>query len=87
MLTGESLPAEKNIGDRVVAPDESDGNPRDRAEHVGADSLLSQIVAMVSDAQRSRAPLQKLAIGCAVVRSRRHRHFHRHVHRLVAHRT
>src|SRR6266849_1335802 len=62
MLTGESLPAEKNIGDRVVgATMNQTGTLVIEAERVGADSLLSQIVAMVSDAQRSRAPLQKLA--------------------------
>jgi Cu+-exporting ATPase len=62
MLTGESLPAEKNIGDRVVgATMNQTGTLVIKAEHVGADSLLSQIVALVSDAQRSRAPLQKLA--------------------------
>jgi len=62
MLTGESLPVEKSIGDRVVgATMNQSGMLVIVAEHVGADSLLSQIVALVSDAQRSRAPLQKLA--------------------------
>ena len=62
MLTGESLPVEKSIGDRAVgATMNQSGMLVIVAEHVGADSLLSQIVALVSDAQRSRAPLQKLA--------------------------
>jgi Cu+-exporting ATPase len=67
MLTGEPLPAEKSIGDRVVgATMNQTGTLVIEAEHVGADSLLSQIVALVSDAQRSRAPLQKLADRIAV---------------------
>jgi Cu+-exporting ATPase len=62
MLTGEPLPAEKRVGDRVVgATINQTGALIIEAEHVGADSLLSQIVALVSQAQRSRAPLQKLA--------------------------
>ncbi|MDB6091510.1 MAG: copper-translocating P-type ATPase [Gammaproteobacteria bacterium] len=62
MLTGEPLPVEKRAGDRVVgATINQTGALIIEAEHVGADSLLSQIVALVSEAQRSRAPLQKLA--------------------------
>jgi Cu+-exporting ATPase len=62
MLTGEPLPVEKRAGDRVVgATINQTGALIIEAEHVGADSLLSQIVALVSQAQRSRAPLQKLA--------------------------
>ena len=62
MLTGEPLPVEKGVGDRVVgATINQTGTLIIEAEHVGADSLLSQIVALVSQAQRSRAPLQKLA--------------------------
>ena len=62
MLTGEPLPVEKRVGDRVVgATVNQTGALVIEAEHVGADSLLSQIVALVSQAQRSRAPLQKLA--------------------------
>jgi Cu+-exporting ATPase len=62
MLTGEPLPVEKGVGDRVVgATINQTGALIIEAEHVGADSLLSQIVALVSEAQRSRAPLQKLA--------------------------
>jgi Cu+-exporting ATPase len=62
MLTGEPMPVEKGVGDRVVgATINQTGTLVIEAEHVGADSLLSQIVALVSQAQRSRAPLQKLA--------------------------
>jgi Cu+-exporting ATPase len=62
MLTGEPLPVEKGVGDHVVgATINQTGMLVIEAEHVGADSLLSQIVALVSEAQRSRAPLQKLA--------------------------
>jgi Cu+-exporting ATPase len=62
MLTGEPMPVEKGVGDRVVgATINQTGALVIEAEHVGADSLLAQIVALVSQAQRSRAPLQKLA--------------------------
>jgi Cu+-exporting ATPase len=62
MLTGEPLPVEKGPGDPVVgATINQTGALIIEAEHVGADSLLSQIVKLVSEAQRSRAPLQKLA--------------------------
>jgi Cu+-exporting ATPase len=62
MLTGEPLPVEKRSGDRVVgATLNQTGALVIEAERVGTDSLLSQIVALVSEAQRSRAPLQRLA--------------------------
>jgi Cu+-exporting ATPase len=62
MLTGEPMPVEKGVGDRVVgATINQTGTLVIEAELVGADSLLSQIVALVSEAQRSRAPLQKQA--------------------------
>ncbi len=62
MLTGEPLPVEKSVGDHVVgASINQTGALVVQAEHVGADSLLAQIVTLVSQAQRSRAPLQKLA--------------------------
>src|SRR5882762_12084 len=67
MLTGEPMPAEKSTGDRVVGGTMNQtGTLVIEAEHVGADGLLSQIVALVSEAQRSRAPLQKLADRVAV---------------------
>lgn len=62
MLTGEPLPVEKAPGDRVVgATVNQTGSLLVSAERVGADSLLSQIVGLVAQAQRSRAPLQRLA--------------------------
>jgi len=62
MITGEPIPVEKVTGEKVIgATINSTGTLILRAERVGADTLLSQIVHMVSDAQRSRAPIQKLA--------------------------
>ena len=62
MVTGEPIPVEKNQGERVIgATVNGTGSLLMRAERVGADTLLSQIVHMVSEAQRSRAPIQKLA--------------------------
>jgi Cu+-exporting ATPase len=62
MLTGEPLPVEKSAGDRVTgATVNQTGALVIEAERVGAESLLSQIVAIVAEAQRSRAPLQRLA--------------------------
>jgi Cu+-exporting ATPase len=62
MVTGEPIPVEKHSGDRLVgATVNGTGALVMRAERVGADTLLSRIVAMVAEAQRSRAPIQKLA--------------------------
>ncbi|MDQ2855020.1 MAG: heavy metal translocating P-type ATPase, partial [Acidobacteriota bacterium] len=62
MVTGESIPIEKRAGDQVIGSTvNGTGSLVMRAERVGADTLLSQIVQMVADAQRSRAPIQKLA--------------------------
>jgi Cu+-exporting ATPase len=62
MLTGEPLPVEKRPDERVVgATVNQTGTLIIEAERVGAESLLSQIVTMVAEAQRSRAPLQRLA--------------------------
>lgn len=62
MVTGESIPVEKTQGDRIIgATVNGTGSLLMRAEKIGADTLLSQIVHMVSEAQRSRAPIQKLA--------------------------
>ncbi len=62
MLTGEPLPVDKGPGDRWSgATINHTGSVVIVAERVGADSLLSQIVALVAQAQRSRAPLQRLA--------------------------
>ncbi|OGS90085.1 MAG: copper-translocating P-type ATPase [Gallionellales bacterium GWA2_59_43] len=62
MVTGESIPVEKTAGDRLIgATVNGTGSLLMRAERVGADTLLAQIVHMVSEAQRSRAPIQRLA--------------------------
>jgi P-type Cu+ transporter len=62
MITGESVPVEKNQGARVIgATVNSSGSFIMRAERVGSETLLAQIVSMVSQAQRSRAPIQRLA--------------------------
>ena len=61
MITGESVPAEKTTGDKVTgATVNTTGSFVMRAERVGSDTLLAQIVAMVAEAQRSRAPIQRL---------------------------
>jgi P-type Cu+ transporter len=62
MVTGEPIPVEKHSGDRVIgATVNGTGSFVIKAEKVGADTLLAQIVQMVGEAQRSRAPIQKLA--------------------------
>jgi Cu+-exporting ATPase len=62
MVTGESIPVEKHAGDRVIgATVNGTGSFVMRAERVGRETLLAQIVQMVAEAQRSRAPIQKLA--------------------------
>ena len=62
MVTGESIPVEKHEGDKVIgATVNGTGSFVMQAERVGAETLLSQIVQMVAEAQRSRAPIQKLA--------------------------
>ena len=66
MLTGEPIPVEKRPGDKVIgATVNSTGSLIMRADRVGAETLLSQIVRMVAEAQRSRAPIQKLADSAA----------------------
>jgi Cu+-exporting ATPase len=62
MITGESIPVKKQPGDTVIgATLNGSGSFTMEARKVGADSLLAQIVRMVSEAQRSRAPIQRLA--------------------------
>jgi len=62
MLTGEPLPVDKGPGAKVIgATVNQSGSLIIEAERVGADSVLSQIVSLVAEAQRSRAPLQRLA--------------------------
>jgi P-type Cu+ transporter len=79
MISGEPLPVAKIQGDRVIgATVNQTGTFVMRTEKIGSETLLAQIVKMVADAQRSRAPIQKLAdqvsgyfvpavLGCAVV--------------------
>jgi Cu+-exporting ATPase len=62
MITGEALPVEKNPGEKVIGGTlNNTGSVVMEAERVGSDTVLSQIVRMVSEAQRSRAPIQRLA--------------------------
>ncbi|WP_137920950.1 copper-translocating P-type ATPase [Hydrogenophaga sp. 2FB] len=62
MLTGEPLPVTKRVGDKLIgATLNTSGALVMRSEHVGSDTVLSQIVQMVAMAQRSRAPMQRMA--------------------------
>jgi len=62
LVTGESMPVSKETGDKVISGTlNQSGGFVMRADKVGRDTLLSQIVQMVADAQRSRAPIQRLA--------------------------
>ncbi len=62
MVTGEAFPVEKHAGDKLIgATINGTGSLQMRAVRVGADTLLSQIVHMVAAAQRTRAPIQRLA--------------------------
>ncbi|MGI9075431.1 MAG: heavy metal translocating P-type ATPase [Bryobacteraceae bacterium] len=62
MVTGEPIPVEKGAGNKVTGGTvNGTGGFVMRAERVGADTLLSQIVRLVSEAQRTRAPIQRLA--------------------------
>jgi len=62
MVTGESLPAEKTVGDQVVgATINKNGFIQFKATKVGKDTFLAQIIRMVEDAQGSKAPIQELA--------------------------
>ncbi len=66
MITGESIPVAKESGSRVIgATVNSTGSFVMQAEHVGGETLLARIVQLVSQAQRSRAPIQRLADGVA----------------------
>jgi len=62
MLTGEPLPVTKRVGDKLIgATLNTSGALLMRSEHVGSATVLSQIVQMVAQAQRSRAPMQRMA--------------------------
>jgi Cu+-exporting ATPase len=66
MITGESLPVEKNVGDKVTGGTvNGTGSFIMAAERIGSETLLGQIVNMVAEAQRSRAPIQGLADAVA----------------------
>ena len=62
MLTGESIPVEKNVGDQVIgATINIHGSLRIRAVHVGKETMLAQIIKIVENAQSSKAPIQRIA--------------------------
>jgi Cu+-exporting ATPase len=62
MVTGESMPAMKQTGDRLIGGTvNGTGSLVMRADKIGAETMLSRIVAMVAEAQRSRAPIQRMA--------------------------
>jgi Cu+-exporting ATPase len=62
MVTGESMPVEKAPGDKLIGGTvNGTGSLVMRAERIGAETMLAQIVRMVAEAQRSRAPIQRLA--------------------------
>ena len=62
MLTGEPMPIEKDAGDRIIGGTvNGTGTLLIRAEQVGSDTVLARIIAMVAQAQRSRAPIQRVA--------------------------
>ncbi|MGH9140943.1 MAG: heavy metal translocating P-type ATPase [Vicinamibacterales bacterium] len=68
MVTGESIPVDKQPGDRVIgATIAVSGTITMTAQHVGSETLLAQIVRMVAEAQRTRAPIQRLADRVAAV--------------------
>ena len=62
MLTGESIPVEKNVGDKIIgASINKNGTIKYRATKVGKDTVLSQIIKLVEEAQGSKAPIARLA--------------------------
>ena len=66
MVTGEAMPVEKGVGDALIgATVNGTGGLLMKARKVGADTLLARIVSRVAEAQRSRAPIQRLADGVA----------------------
>ncbi len=68
MITGESMPVEKTVGDAVISGTINGyGSVKFTAEHVGKDSVLARIIAVVEEAQGSKAPIQKLADRVASV--------------------
>ena len=81
MITGEPMPVEKGAGDKVIGGTvNGTGGLVMRAERVGAETMLAQIVRMVSEARRTRAPIQRLADrGLVLLRARRDPGCRRHV--------
>lgn len=68
MITGESMPVEKQAGDKLIgATVNGTGSLVMKAERVGSETVLAQIVKMVGEAQRSRAPIQRLADKVAAI--------------------
>ena len=68
MLTGESIPVEKNVGDHVIGATMNKlGSFKFRATKVGADTALAQIVRLVEDAQGSKAPVQRFADSISAI--------------------
>ncbi len=68
MVTGEPIPVNKKVGDKIIgATVNGTGSLVMKAEHVGKETLLAQIVNMVAEAQRSRAPIQKTADTVAAI--------------------
>ncbi len=66
MVTGESMPSAKQAGDKLIGGTvNGTGSLVMRAERIGADTMLARIVAMVAEAQRSRAPIQRMADAIA----------------------
>ncbi|ARM34746.1 copper-translocating P-type ATPase [Legionella longbeachae] len=62
MVTGEPIPVSKEVGSKVIgATINQNGSFVMKAEHIGSDTMLARIVQMVSEAQRSKAPIQRLA--------------------------
>src|ERR1700682_2491240 len=62
MVTGEAMPVDKSVGDKVIGGTlNASGSFVMEAERVGSETMLAQIVKLVSEAQRSRAPMQRLA--------------------------
>ena len=61
MVTGESMPVAKERGGKLIGTVNGTEPLTMRAEKVGADTMLSRIVTMVAEAQRSRAPIQRTA--------------------------
>jgi Cu+-exporting ATPase len=68
MITGEPMPVEKSVGDQLTGGTlNASGSFVMRAERIGSESTLAQIVKLVSEAQRSRAPMQRLADRVAAI--------------------